>query len=153
MLLEMSYLLIMSDFNTFITNTETQLKAHLKNREIKEFSEKLLTVYPTSMKFFPNETEILLKQHGIQKLIATLKKHSILLMTEYKSYEVQADKVILEKKDTTKEEYPVINVGDFLKDGLSLKENIPGFFLISSFMIIPMNYDYIQLCRVYLSKT
>jgi hypothetical protein len=143
----------MSRFKEFITNTEFHLKSHLKKGELEQFSSSLISFYPTAARFYSKETEELLKQHGLPKLLIQIRKASAALISKYKSYDVQVGQVVLEKHDNTQETHPLIDVVDFLKDGLNIKEETSGFFLIASFLTNPMNYDFIQLCRVYLSKT
>jgi hypothetical protein len=144
----------MSDkFNTFITNTEKKLRNHLLNGEIKEFSILLSSFYPNSAKFFTKDTETFLSLKHVTNLMINIKKNSALMTRDFKSYEIQPNKIILEKKDLSKEEFPIFNVGDLLKKILKIDENEIGYFLVTSLFIQPVNYDAIQIFSIYLDKS
>jgi hypothetical protein len=141
-----------SKFYSFISTFENTLRTHLKNGEIKEFSEKLSKLYPSSIKFFTNDTENLLTKLKAVKFINQFRKISTQLISQYHSYEVQADKVVLTRKDLTKEEYPLINVTDLINRVLELQSDELGTLLVTSYMIQPLNFDFVQLFGIYLSK-
>jgi hypothetical protein len=82
-----------------------------------------------------------------------IKKNSALMTRDFKSYEIQPNKIILEKKDLSKEEFPIFNVGDLLKKILKIDENEIGYFLVTSLFIQPVNYDAIQIFSIYLDKS
>ena len=142
-----------NNFQIFVTNTEAKLRSHLKNGEVQEFAHKLTKLYPQANRFFTDETESTLEKNEIPKLLSKMKRFSLQMMEQYKDYDVQADKIVLNKKDGTTEEHPLLDVGLLLKSVLKLKDTEFGYFLIVSFFIQPLNYDFIQLFSVYLSKS
>lgn len=139
-------------FNNFITNTEARLNLHLKNGEVKEFSDKLSLFYPNSIKYFTDDTENLLNKNRVPKFMDQFKSISLKMMLDYSSYDVESSKVVLIKKDLTKEEYPLLDISDLLQKVLKLKPDDAGYLLSASYLMQPLNYDFFQLFGVYLSK-
>lgn len=126
-----------------------------KNKKIKEleldsninvFLDEVQRLYPSMLKLFESDTKELISKLDFFRKFNQLKKHvfeNILPKIDNFNVGLQSVEIFAVGQ---KQSYPVNNPIKFMEKYLNIDRSNPNFYLILSFLLLPQNYDIIQLC-------
>jgi hypothetical protein len=136
------------DMNTikFYNNKVTKIQELEKNGKINEFLDEVNRLYPTMYKLFEKDTQFIVANQDIFIRFNNIKNHVAKnVIPKIESYTLGFTDIQIKINGITTN-YPLHNPVKFMDVCLNLDNTNPYFFLMLSFLMIPLNYDSMQLC-------
>jgi len=132
-------------FNTFYTNFTTRLSELEQEKKYSLYLKELAKLFPMAQKFFAKDSEKILLVTNLVHLMQRLKKEVTQnQLSKISAYQILEDKLIMKYKSGESKEYPLISIPDFLNNS-GIRSDHPHFLFLISFLMLPSNFDAIQL--------
>lgn len=122
-----------------------QIRTLRTKTEIQGFLTEVKNIYPNMLKLFENDTLFLVKNQDCFNRFDLIKKQVFnSIIPNIESFDVDLKNVVINKNGNILK-YPLNNPSNFMKVCLNLDEESPYYYLMLSYLMIPCNFDVIQL--------
>lgn len=134
------------NYSKFYASKKQKIKEFEIASNVNDFLDDVQKLYPTMNKLFEEDTLNLIKEKHFFKKFERLKLHVFNnILPNIESFSVGLQKMEIKKRNQLLE-FPVTNPIKFMNTYLGTNKDDPDFYLILSFLLLPQNYDIIQLC-------
>lgn len=136
------------DLNTikFYTNKVKKIQEFEQNGQIQQFLDEVKNLYPTMYKLFEKDTKSIIENQDIFIRFNHIKSHVAKnIIPKIESYTIDFTNIHIKNNGITNV-FPLHNPVKFMDVCLNLDNTNPYYFLMLSYLMIPLNYDSMQLC-------
>lgn len=135
-----------NNYMQFYESKNKKIKEFELNANVNLFLDEVQRLYPSMLKLFEVETKELISGLDFFKKFNQLKKHVFdNILPKIENFSVGLQSVDIRAVGQI-QSHPLNNPIKFMEKYLNVDKSNPNFYLILSFLLLPQNYDIIQLC-------